>query len=238
MWKTFTATSIEQLRERAASVTTLPGELPSGWSKSPVDPMDLVKVFEPLGIKPGYILRAYQFVEGNNGNGFVWAMPVDAEFPDPEDCPRLEGMFLEPPKPPAALDNVMDSIEGDGSPWSYMCASILMRELTEFGAMWHGCNWNTHRVLDKPPWNDGKEPDSIIETASPTTEPWEWIDDQPGDWKPFVEKKRKAIETVFLTYSGLGQEAIYRHVDRYPAGEHRPKVSTEVIARGGGGFVF
>ena len=46
-------------------------------------------------------------------------MPVDAEFPDPEECPRLERVFLEPPVPPAALEESMDAIDGDGSPWSY-----------------------------------------------------------------------------------------------------------------------
>ena len=52
-------------------------------------------------------------VKSANGNGFVWAMPVDAEFPDPEKCPRLKNVFLEPPKPPAALDDYMDAIDGD-----------------------------------------------------------------------------------------------------------------------------
>ena len=32
----------------------------------------------------------------------------------------------------------MQAIEGDGSPWSYLSASILSREAEEFGAMWHG----------------------------------------------------------------------------------------------------
>ncbi len=151
MTKTFPATKVEQLRKQAGKAAELPEDVPSGWSKSPVDPMALLAVFKPLHIKDGYILRAYQFREGGNGNGFVWAMPVDADFPDPEACPRLENVVLEPPVPPAALDDYMNAIDGDGTPWSYMCASILAREMAEFGAMWHGCDWDTHTILGADP---------------------------------------------------------------------------------------
>ena len=144
--KTFPTKRIAQLRRRASKAAELPEEVPEGWSVSTVDPMAVLAVFKPLRIKEGFVLRAYQFHSSGNGNGFVWAMPVDADFPDPDDCPRLKDTFLESPKPPAALDHVMDAIDGDGSPWSYMCASILARELAEFVAMWHGCSWGTHTI--------------------------------------------------------------------------------------------
>lgn len=148
MTTTFTAKKLTQLRRRASKAAKQPDKLPEGWFKSIVDPMDVLAVFNPLRIKDGYILRAYQCYAGGNGDGFVWAMPVDAEFPDPEDCPRLEGAFLKPPVPPSALENVMDAIDGDGSSWSYMYASLLAREFAEFGAMWHGCSWDTHYVWE------------------------------------------------------------------------------------------
>jgi hypothetical protein len=68
-------------------------------------------------IKDQFVLRAYQFRSGGNGNGIAWAMPVDADFPEPVDCPSQEGVFLEPPKPLADLDSVMDAVDGDGLPW-------------------------------------------------------------------------------------------------------------------------
>ncbi len=53
--------------------------------------------------------------------------PKDADFPNPEDCPRLKDAL--PPK--HALGNVMDAIDGDGSPWSYMCICLFAeRSLT------------------------------------------------------------------------------------------------------------
>ena len=108
--------------------------------------MNLLGVFTALRVKPGFVLRAYQFRSGGNGNGVVWAMPTDALLPEPSECPRLTDQFLEPPKPPLALDDLMDAIEGDGTPWSYLSSSLFAREAQEVGAMWHGCHWSTHKI--------------------------------------------------------------------------------------------
>jgi len=236
---TFPAKKIAQLRRRASTAAELPDEVPEGWSKSAIDPMAVLALFKPLRIKDGYVLRAYQFRSGGNGNGFVWAMPVDAEFPDPEECPRQKGVFLAPPKPPLALDNVMDAIDGDGSPWSYMCASILARELAEFGAMWHGCDWNTHRILDANPWEDNEDTqtDGVTEEMPPTAER-EWIQPKPTHWKPQVVSEGEQVIVTFLTYSGLGQEAIYQHRDVYTVGSYKFEADRQEVARGAGGFVF
>ena len=55
-----------------------------------------------------------------------------------------------PRGPPGAVP-LMQAIEGDGSPWSYLSASILSREAAEFGAIWHGCVWSDQTILSKPP---------------------------------------------------------------------------------------
>jgi len=119
MQQIFCHEEVEKLRRRVAKVAKLPAKVPDGWSISTVDPMAVLAVFTPLCLKPGFVLRAYQYQVCGNGNGFVWAVPADSEFPAPENCPRLRDAFLEPPKPPLALDHVMDAIDGDGSPWSY-----------------------------------------------------------------------------------------------------------------------
>lgn len=127
------------------------GPSEQGWSKSPADPEDLLACFPRLKLKPGYKLVSYQFMEGGNGNGFVWALPAEAAFPEPEQCETVEGIgylkFLQVPKPPQALDNVMEAVEGDGGPVSYLQASIFGRESREFGAVWHGSRWDTHVIL-------------------------------------------------------------------------------------------
>ncbi len=73
-------------------------------------------MFKALRLKAEFALHAYEFRSGGNGN---------------------EDVFLDPPRPPGAI-RLMQVIEGGGSPWSYLSASILGREAAEFGARWHG----------------------------------------------------------------------------------------------------
>jgi len=80
--------------------------------------MNLLGVFKSLRMKSGFVLRAYQYRSGGNGNGVIWAMPIDAPFLQPSKVPKLMNGYLEPPKPPEALDGVMEAIDGDGTPWS------------------------------------------------------------------------------------------------------------------------
>ena len=239
MTKTFPAKKIAELRQRIRKAARPPEDCPEGWSKSMVDPMTVLAVCKPLHIKEGFVLRAYQFREGGNGNGFVWAVPVDAEFPEPRECPRLQGVFLEPPKPPAALDDFMDAIDGDGSPWSYICASVLARELAEFGALWHGCDWDTHTILGVNPWTRiaGKEEPATGRPTGPVSE-WYWMERPPRRWSPQVHEGDSTVVVTFVTFSGLGQETIYGHTDTYKPGSYRFRTERKQISTGPGGYVF
>ena len=125
------------------------GSPSNGWFASAYDANDLVRVFDTLRLKAGFALHAYEYREGSNGNGIIWAVPADAPLVAPDDCPRLEDTWLGPPQPPGAVP-LMQAIEGDGSPWSYLSASILCREAAEFRAIWHGCVWSDQTILSKP----------------------------------------------------------------------------------------
>ena len=133
----------------------------------------------------------------------------------------------------------MDAIDGDGSAWSYICASILARVLTEFGAMWHGCDWDTHTILGANPWNRPKEKEGS-DTGRPMgpVSEWLWIYRPPKARSPRVDESDNAVVVTFLSYSGLDQEAIYRYTDTYQRGEYRCKTERQQIATGPGGYVF
>lgn len=143
--ETFTAARVREVRQQAAKATEVPDDTPEGWSKSRVNPNKLIAVFKPLALRNGMVLRAYVFREEGNGNGVVWAMTSTAEFPEPKDCPTLDNHLLKAPKPADALDDAMEAIEGDKSPWSYLAASLLRRELSSFAARWHGVRWGRTR---------------------------------------------------------------------------------------------
>lgn len=53
----------------------------------------------------------------------------------------VEGVELDKmttPAPQLALEHFMEAVEGDGSAWSYLLASFLMRDGEELAAAWHG----------------------------------------------------------------------------------------------------
>ena len=83
----FDAAHLRPLRKKASEVAPLPADSDEGWSKSETDMSHMLIAFQPLSVKPGVVLRAFQFREGGNGTGIVWALPTDADFPEPARCP-------------------------------------------------------------------------------------------------------------------------------------------------------
>ena len=236
--ESFSAAKIKEAREKAAKSVVVPENTPEGWSKSRVNPTKLVDSFNPLRVRKDFVLRAYVFREEGNGNGVVWALPLNAEFPEPKDCPTLENHLRKAPKPSEALDDVMEAIEGDNSAWSYLAASLLRREFSEFGAVWHGSRWSTHTVLDDDPWKGAKSDDLAMERPNSEPSKWKWLEDRPKSHAPEVKIEKDHVTVTFYTYSGLTKERIYQHVDTYRPGKYRPKVVEKAIAEGPAGFAF
>ena len=235
----FSIAKIRKLREEAVKVTQVLQDGPNGWSKSAVDPNKVLELFKPLRLRKGYVLRAYQYKEEGNGNGVVWAMPVDTEFPEPKDCPILENHLLKAPQPSEALDDVMEAIEGDGTPWSYLAASLLRREMSEFGAAWHGVHWSLHFVLDEDPgMADPPKPDEPA-LDRPTTKAveWTWLEEAPKDWRPRVAVDKDRVTVTLYTYCGLETQRLFQYTDTYKPGKLRAKTEEKVIAKDGPGFM-
>ena len=228
----FPVKTVNRLRRRGCKAIEVAEDGPEGWSKSRVDLTRLFDIFKTLQLKPEFVLRGYEFRASGNGNGVVWAMPANAEFPEPEECQILTDEFLEPPKPESALDDVMDAVMGDVSPLSYLSASLLNRELYEFGAIWHGCTWSTHSIIDEMPSSvDAEE-------QSSQNQDWEWHESEPELWEPVVKITPKRASVVFHTFSGHDQESISRHTDTYRIGSYCFKAKTKIIASGPIGYVF
>jgi hypothetical protein len=208
---------------------------PKGWTKSTMDPAKVLAAFAPLRLKKGYLLRAYQFSEGLNGNGFVWAMPENVPFPAPDSCPRVSTHFLNPPKPVEALDDVMKALEGDGSPWSYLLASLFQREIGEFGAIWHGASgWSTQKLL----YDNFFAPDSDQEKSTTNRVGWKWLASVPQQWAPQVIMEKDTVTVTFYTYSSYEQQRIYCHTDTFKPGSYTFTTESKVIATGLSGYVY
>jgi hypothetical protein len=134
--------------------------------------------------------------------------------------------------PPGALGDVVEAIDGDGSALSYLSASLFAREVREFGAMWHGCDWNTDTIL-------GANPLDVSPSSNATTDPrqWKWFESAPESWLPTVVTLHPA-GVRFYSYTALHTERIVRHFDDYERGSCVFDAREDEIARGPGGFIF
>ena len=227
----FSIRRVNRLRRAAERARSIPDEPADGWFACAYDANDLIRAFDTLRLKPGFALHAYAYRAGGNGNGVIWAVPADAPLLAPGECPRLEDEWLHPPRPPRAIP-LMQAIEGDGSPWSYLSASILRREAEEFGAVWHGCAWSDQTIISKPPrQTDGRElPDDELKlTGDAPAGNWTWHGAAPSTWKPAYADRGATREVVLCIHDPIGQERIYRATDTYPAGSYDGKTETTVL---------
>jgi hypothetical protein len=234
----FTAEKLTAIRAEARGSVAVGREGAQGWSKSSLDVTKVLRAFPALKLRGGFTLHAYEFKAGGNGNGVVWGMPVDAAFPEAKDCPTLDDP-RHTPKPLDALDDVMEAMTGDDTAEAYMQASILRRQLKEFGAMWHGVSWGTHRIVDSDPMAGPRErPGGPMLNPRGSPKDWKWHEPGPGDWRPNVKLEAERAIVTFYTFSGYRRETITRHVDEYRRGKFRARVEEKAIAEGLPGYVF
>jgi hypothetical protein len=203
MMITFPIGQVNELRKQARAARMVRVDGPDEWCISDVDPTGVLHVFKTLRLKEGLVLRAYQYREDGNGDAFVWAMPIDAPFPD-----RQPHQY--PPKPTEALTDLMEAIEGDGTPWSYMEASLFARETGEFGVFWEGCLAEQDIILGADPFSTGER----------LTDAWKWNERKPVLWEPSFQQINETATVTFHTYSRLGRESVFRIVDSFRPGKY------------------
>lgn len=249
--------TVRSLRRAAQEHLQRPESVPSGWSISNVDLDRVLEVFPSLTLKRGYTFNAYLCHNGQGGHGVVYAVPSGTTLADPSDWPeeQIDAAFddrlnYRPPPPAEALPDVMSAIEGDGSPSSYFEASLLRRELDEFGAFWHALKWTTEEILGSDPFADpGRRKKMVAEGERRErllrmypkgyTPDWQWNSEKPTTWAPTVQEAASGeVEVLFFTHSGLEQHRIIRHHDTYCDGSYGHDGEVTVIGRGPIGYMF
>ena len=236
----FSIRRVSRLRRAAERARTDLPPIANGWSASAFRADALLRVFDALRFKPGFALHAYEFREGGNGNGIIWAVPAGAPLLAPDDCARVEDAWLQHPRPPEAVP-LMHAVEGDGTPWSYLSASILSREAAEFGAIWHGCVWSDQTILSRRPrQTDGDEASGEARklTSDAPVSNWTWHGAVPREWKPTYTDRGATKEIVLHIHNPIGGERIYRATDTYPAGSYKGNTETTVLCTGDRGVVY
>lgn len=193
----------------AATVDALPLYLQDQWFISTVNPASVLLKLPGLGLKPDFRLVSYLYRSEGSGVGLVWAVPESLSTTvHLEKALAASGGLSQPPKPEGALKSFMEAIEGDRSPASFVVASILRRELQEFGALGQRRNWSHHRLID----------------TLPAKANWEWRSEQPKDWMPKVKVAPDGQAIVeFFTCRLTNPITLFRHVDQYSADLYQPR---------------
>jgi len=215
MMITFPIDQVNELRKQAREARMVRVDGPDEWCISELDPTGVLHVFNTLRLRDGFVLRAYQYREDGNGDGLVWAMPIDAPFPVPE-------LHQYPPKPTEALTDLMEAIEGDGTPWSYMEASLFARETDEFGVFWEGRLAEQDIILGADPFFTGEH----------VTDAGKWNDRKPILWEPSFQRIDETATITFHTSSRLGRESLFCIVDSFKPGKYVFKTKCKKMAEG------
>lgn len=198
------------LMETTASVPNSQGQ----WFISTTNPADALLKLPGLTLKPGLRLVTYLYRTPGDGIGATQAVPEALSTTTQLEQALQENLGRnQPPQPAGALSDVMEAIAGDRSALSFVIASILRRELQEFGALGKSCSWSHHRLIG----------------SIPTQLQWQWRIAVPKSLSPKVlifPNGRAATE--FFTCRVAPPIALFQHLDQYPA-EHYKAIATERV---------
>jgi hypothetical protein len=186
------------------------------WFVSTVDPSEALSKLPGLWIRSGIRLVTYLKQDNNGGVGYTVALPDRLSSTEQlESAIEKAEQANQLPQPMGTLENIMESIEGDGSLSSFLSASIFAREIREFGRFGGYARWTQHRFVTEPP----------------PKVPWQWRAKTPEDFSPKVVLRPNA-EVIVEFYSCRVQKpiALLRHVDRYPPNSYIAASQDQVVA--------
>jgi hypothetical protein len=186
------------------------------WFISTVNPAAALSKLPGLQLKPAYRWVSYLYRDQREGRGLVLAMPESLSTTACLEKALIKSQdSAQPPLPEGALENFMDAIDGDRSAASFLVASLLRRELQEFGALGQRCNWSYHRLID----------------VVPPQANWRWQGEPLPDLSPKVKVLPNGqAATEFFTCRTRNPVALYRHLDQYGVENYQPNSLDKAIA--------
>jgi len=182
----FPRADCEELRSILARIRRGAAEMESiseDWALDALDPRRALDRMPELWIRNGWSLRC---AHRNTHDGIrcaLWAEPAD------EAATAFAEALLEREHP-------FEAIDGEPGAWSYLCASILHRELNEWGASGAFRRWTKHEF---PMEEVGLESLEL-----------------PDDLRPLVVEDNTRVTVQFWTSRTAGEAIrVYEHRDLY-----------------------
>ena len=233
--------------------------IPGTWSKSPRDPMLLVALFKHVKVKQGFRLVAYQWLDEIGGYASVYGLPLNQAWPEPGACMKSQ---REPgddnippydyrfPMPEGAVEDLGSILEPDGTAESYAQVAILVQELQELGAYWHGRGWSDcHLVRDLPQLrllasgagtlgSDSRNSVSRVIQAKALKD-WQWMAGRPSEFGVRVVFGGGEAVVRWFTYSARGIESVARWIFVFNTRTgNLLRQEIDEVAKGSVGFIY
>ncbi|MEM9808575.1 MAG: hypothetical protein AAF959_25220 [Cyanobacteria bacterium P01_D01_bin.56] len=208
---------------RKGGITHSEGSTPNTkghWFVSTVNAGVALKKLPGIALKPNYCLVTYLYrirrANGNHGKAVTWAINNQLSTTSRlESALTTAGDYSKPPYPEGALENYMMAVVGDLTVGSFMIASVLQRELQEFGRCGKFNRWQHHRLIG----------------TVPLQRQWKWNTEPPVSLTPKVHNLASGKVVVeFYTCRIVPPITLFRHIDRYPARSYVAKSNNQSIA--------
>jgi hypothetical protein len=177
------------------------------WFLSIVDAATTINRLPGLSVQPGYRFATYLYRLRHQGLGHTIALPQGmASTPQLTAALTTADKPENRPQPVGALPDLMATIAGDQQPISFMIASILRRELQEFGCLGEEQQiWHRHRYI----------------AAAPTQARWQWRTEAAPDLRPRIRiMPNDQIMVEFFSCRVHPSIAIFQHLDQYEIGSY------------------
>lgn len=187
----------------------------SRWAVSTVNPGAALSRLPGVSLKPDVRMVGYVYQCKEDGVGAVWAVPDELSTTWVLEKAIASTEVSRRPQPEGAFDHFMEGVKGDRSAVSFMVASLLRRELEEFGSVGQRCDWSHHQLID----------------AVPALGRWQGQYQQPMDLAPKVRimpDGKAAVE--FFTWRSIKPIALFRHIELYPPETYVSKSQNQAIA--------
>jgi hypothetical protein len=187
----------------------------SRWIVSTINPGAALVKLPGLSLKAGVRMVSYVYQAQEEGGGVVWALPDALSTTSALEKAIADTDLSDPPQPEGAFNHFMEAVQGDRSAVSFMVASLLRRELEDFGAVGRLRHWGYHQLID----------------AVPSETKWQWKHSQPADLAPKVRVMADGQAAVeFFTRRNTTPVTVFRHVELYSAQTYVPKSQEQSIA--------
>ena len=234
---------VENMRDEARRIRkTLACPEHEGWIRSGFKAESLLEAFPMLRLRSGFELLVYTYCEMMGSHSQVVAVGKDHALIS--TALRVsEGERMEwPPDLKDGVISPMEAVEGDGTPLSYLSASILMREFREIGAFWHGIVWDTYAVLAPTVCCLGggcaeSQQDIELQELLARLE-WAGPCQDLQHLAPSVCVRPDSVLVTLHVYTELNGEQVLRQRDTYLSGSYHPTRQEDTVATGGHGFNF